>query len=210
MAQDQLLDLWRGQFGNDYVGRNEADDAQVEDRKRMWQRILEPLDARMPGRILEVGANLGLNLRALKSLCSVELLGLEPNDAARKRLVDDGVVYASNAIAGAGHSIPLPDGSVDLAFTCGVLIHVDPEALGATCREIHRISKRYVAAIEYFADEPTEKHYRGQTGALFKRDFGSFWMDQHPDLSLVDYGFFWKRASNLDNLTWWLFEKRIG
>jgi spore coat polysaccharide biosynthesis protein SpsF len=207
MAQDQLLALWRGQFGNDYVGRNQADEARVEDRRRMWQRILLPLENRMPARILEVGANIGLNLRALKSLCPAELLGLEPNEEARRRLVSDGVIPESNAIAGAGHAIPLPDGSVDLAFTCGVLIHVDPEALGQTCREIHRVTKRYVAAIEYFADEPTEKHYRGETGALFKRDFGAFWMDQHPDLSLVDYGFFWKRMTNLDNLTWWLFEK---
>ncbi len=42
---------------------------------------------------------------------------------------------------------------------------------------------------------------------LLKRDLAVFWMSQHPGLSLVDYGFFWKRASGLDNLTWWLFRK---
>ena len=207
MAQDQLIDLWRGQFGNDYVDRNEVDSARVEDRRRMWQRVLQPLEDRMPARILEVGANIGLNLRALASLSSAELFGLEPNDAARQRLIDDAVVPASRALPGAGHAIPLPDRSVDLAFTCGVLIHVDPERLGQTYREIHRVTQRYIVAIEYFADEPTEKRYRGHTGALFKRDFGAFWMDQHPDLTLIDYGFFWKRVTNLDNLTWWLFEK---
>jgi spore coat polysaccharide biosynthesis protein SpsF len=32
-------------------------------------------------------------------------------------------------------------------------------------------------------------------------------MDRFPDLQLVDYGFFWKRATGLDDATWWLFRK---
>ena len=43
---------------------------------------------------------------------------------------------------------------------------------------------------------------------LFKRDFGGHWMDLYPDLRLVGNGFFWRRSTGLDNITWWLFEKR--
>ena len=43
---------------------------------------------------------------------------------------------------------------------------------------------------------------------LFKRDFGGLWLDTCPDLRVVAYGFAWKRLTGLDNLTWWLFEKR--
>ncbi len=42
---------------------------------------------------------------------------------------------------------------------------------------------------------------------LFKRALGELCMSQLPDLSFVDYGFLWKRASSLDDLTWWLFRK---
>ena len=42
---------------------------------------------------------------------------------------------------------------------------------------------------------------------LIKTALGEFWMSWHPDLSLVDYVFFWKRATGLDNVTWWLFRK---
>jgi hypothetical protein len=42
---------------------------------------------------------------------------------------------------------------------------------------------------------------------LFKRALGEFWMSRHLDLSLIDYGFFCKRASGLGNLAWWLFRK---
>ena len=55
--------------------------------------------------------------------------------------------------------------------------------------------------------KPETIPYRGHTEALFKRDFGSFWLDCFPDLRVLDYGFFWKRLTGLDNLTWWLFEK---
>ena len=72
---------------------------------------------------------------------------------------------------------------------------------------MYRVSNRYIVCIEYFSDKPEEIEYRGQSGMLWKRDFGSFWMEQHPDLKLLDYGFFWRRATGLDNLTWWLWEK---
>ena len=49
--------------------------------------------------------------------------------------------------------------------------------------------------------------HRGREGPLFKRDFGALWLDLFPGLALVAYGFFLKRATGLDNLTWWLFAK---
>ena len=73
--------------------------------------------------------------------------------------------------------------------------------------EICRLSSKHIVCCECFGVHPEEATYRGKTEMLFKRDFGDFWMSQHSDLSLVDYGFFWKRASGLDNLTWWLFRK---
>ena len=37
---------------------------------------------------------------------------------------------------------------------------------------------------------------------------GGFWLDHLPGLRVIAYGFSWKRLTGLDNLTWWLFEKR--
>ena len=204
------LDAWRGDFGDSYLGRNEADEAMIAARVVMWMRILRPLDDDPPQSILEIGANIGLNLRALAGLTPARLMALEPNSRARQRLVDDGVVSANDAHDGAANRIPLADGAVDMAFTSGVLIHIAPDDLAAACAEIHRVSNRYIACVEYFADTPEEIRYRGHERLLFKRDFGEFWMDRHPDLQLMDYGFFWRRATGLDNLTWWLFSKEQG
>lgn len=201
------LDAWRGEFGDDYVKRNETNEEALAARKAMWKRILRPLEGDPPQSILEVGANIGVNLRALKGLTAARLIALEPNAGARQRLVDDGVVAREDAHDGFAAAMPLADEAADMAFTSGVLIHIAPDDLLASCAEIHRVSRRYIACIEYFSDRPQEIHYRDRDGLLFKRDFGDFWMTHFADLGLVDYGFFWRRATGLDNLTWWLFRK---
>jgi len=199
------LDTWRGAFGDAYVDRNQADSATMAARVRMWSRMLERAAPIEP--ILEVGCNIGLNLRALRRLGQHDLTAVEPNAKARETLVRDGVMPADRIHDGFGSSLPFADGAFDLVFTSGVLIHVPPSELEATARQIIRTSRRYVLCAEYFSVEPTEKRYRGEEGLLFTRDFGGFYMDLEPRLKLVDYGFFWRRATGLDDLTWQLFEK---
>ena len=205
--QRPSLEVWAGDFGDTYTERNVADKASVDGRIHMWRRVLRPLSSALPESCLEVGANVGINLRALRALHAIEMYALEPNAKARGVLVRDDVVPAGHVLDGSAENIDLADERVDLVFTSGVLIHLDPKRLEAACREMHRVARRYLLTIEYFASEPEEKTYRGEEGLLFKRDFGGFWLDLFPTLTLVDYGFFWKRATGLDNLTWWLFAK---
>ena len=70
----------------------------------------------------------------------------------------------------------------------------------------HRVSKKYIITIEYFSDKPTEIEYGDVL--LKKRDYGSIWLDNFSNISLVGYGFFWKRITGLDNVHWWIFEKK--
>jgi len=201
------LEAWRGAFGDAYVERNAVSAEVLRARIAMWAAILRSLPGVRLEAIAEIGANIGYNLRALRQLSAARLLAVEPNAEARRKLVADGVVAPEDVIDGAAQSLPLADRSVDLAFTSGVLIHIAPDDLGSACDEIFRVSRRYVIAIEYFSDKPQEIVYQGQSGLLFKRDFGAFWLDRFPQLRVVDYGFFWKRVTGLDNLTWWLLEK---
>lgn len=205
--ENYQLNTWRGDFGDSYTDRNVADENALRARTKMWARILDPIEGNPPTSILEIGANLGLNMRTLQRLTDAELFALEPNAKARQILLDEGVMKASNLFDSFASSIPMADGSVDMAFTSGVLIHVPPSDLLASCSEMHRVSRKYIVCAEYFSVEPQELKYRGHDGLLFKRDFGDFWMSNFPDLKLRDYGFLWKRATGLDNLTWWLFEK---
>jgi pseudaminic acid biosynthesis-associated methylase len=194
----QPLEVWVGEFGNAYIERN--GDKTIQSRAAMWRRILRDIT---PGTILEVGANIGLNIRALQKVTGARLLAVEPNNAARRVLK----TVTDDAYDGTADKLWLANDTVNLVATCGVLIHIHPDDLADACAEMYRVSNRYIVCIEYFSDKPEEIEYRGQSGMLWKRDFGSFWMEQHPDLKLLDYGFFWKRATGLDNLTWWLWEK---
>jgi len=208
MTQDtEQLKFWRGDFGNAYTDRNAIDPSLLRARVAMWAPILAELVGAPPRSILEVGANIGNNLRALRQLTDAEFFALEPNAKARDVLVEDGLMPRTNVRDGMAAAIDLPDGAVDLAFTSGVLIHIHPDDLEASCREIHRVAERYVVCIEYFADTPEEIEYRGHTERLFKRDFGSYWLDLFPEMETAAYGFAWKRLTGLDNLTWWVFRK---
>ena len=183
---------WRSRFGDAYIDRNADTGEAVRIRAVMWKRILKPLAETPPRHILEVGSNIGLNLRAIAGLTPAALYAVEPNRRAREVLIESGVVPAAHAMDGTADRIPLGDGAVDLAFTCGVLIHVHPDDLSAACAEIHRVARRHVAVAEYFSAVPETVAYRGREDLLFKRDFGSFWCETFPDLEVVDYGFFWK------------------
>lgn len=201
------VEFWRGEFGDAYTDRNLATPEQLAARISMWSDILKPMVGRMPRSILEVGCNLGINLRALRALTQATFYAVEPIEKAREILVRDGVVEAKNVRGGVAQNIEFPDGVADLAFTSGVLIHIHPDHLLAACSEIYRCSSRYIVCVEYFSDKPEVIPYRGALDKLFKRDFGGFWMDNFPDLAILATGFAWKRTTGLDNLTWWLFEK---
>jgi spore coat polysaccharide biosynthesis protein SpsF len=202
------VEFWRGEFGDEYIDRNAATSEQIHARIALWAEILSHTISAPPATILEVGANIGINLRALRVLSSARCLAVEPNEKARSILVRDGVVAAGDACGGLASAIDLPDGVADFVFTAGVLIHVHPDYLLPSLKEIHRCAGRWVGCIEYFSDKPEMISYRGHQDRLFKRDFGALWLDTFPNLRIVAYGFAWKRVTGLDNLTWWLFEKR--
>lgn len=207
MAEHRPVDFWRGDFGSEYIGRNTADAAAVRQRTRSWGCYLQNILPDLPRSILEVGCSIGINLRALNNLVDADLHGLEPNDAARRVLAEEGVLPKSHIHEGEAKSLPFKDGQFEMTFTTGVLIHVPPSELPAAMDELYRVSSKYILMSEYFAHEPEEKTYRGQHGLLFKRDFGGFMLDRHPDLTIVDYGFQWMRAGAADNGHWWLFRK---
>ncbi len=199
--------FWRSEFGDAYTERNEISPEFLSARIELWKRIYDAFEAVPPTSILEVGANLGINLQALGHLTEAELFAVEPNALARAQLLENQVVPADNILDCLAHNLRFSDRSFDLVFTSGVLIHIHPDNLLSSCSEIYRVARRYIVSIEYFSDKPEEIAYRDFDGMLFKRDFGSFWLDNFPDLETRDYGFVWKRVTGLDNLTWWVFEK---
>ena len=85
-------------------------------------------------------------------------------------------------------------------------IHVSLKDLPSALSEIHRVSRRYIVAMEYFAEEETVIPYRGSEDLLWKRNFLKHYQTQFPDLKLVATGFL-GIEEGWDRQTWWLLEK---
>jgi len=201
------LEAWTGKLGDVYIDRNDYSDDKMGQGTEAFRRILGGIEIES---VLEIGSNIGLNLRFINTLFSdsVKLYAVEPNRKAFDRLISQEHMKLEKAWNRDVFQILLSDSSIDLVFTAGVLIHIAPEDLGRAMDEIVRIARKYVLCIEYFSHVPEEVPYRDQMGLLFKRDFGAFYMDRFPKLKCAKYGFLWQREFPMfDNPNWWLFEK---
>jgi pseudaminic acid biosynthesis-associated methylase len=198
----RLEALWAGEFGDAYVDRNlDAESG----RSEFWREQIERLGVES---VLEVGCNVGGNLRWIADLIGAEnVAGVDVNEKALELLRER--VPGVDARIARGGELPFEAGSFDLVFTTGVLIHQDPETqLEPMMREIVRCARRYVVCGEYHAEELTEVPYRGEEGALFKQDFGALYQRMFPELELVSEGFLSPREGRWDDLTYWIFSKK--
>lgn len=202
MFQTKQEEFWAGAFGTDYIARN-RDAALLAANLALFSDVLRRTEG--VGSMLELGANIGMNLRALRQLRpEARLVGVEINrDAARELAAIEGV----EAIEGSLFESEIA-GPFDMVFTKGVLIHLAPERLAEAYARMCALSSRYVMICEYYNPAPVAIPYRGHRDRLFKRDFAGEMMDAHG-LRLLDYGFRYRRDPNFpqDDLTWFLMEK---
>ena len=199
--------FWSGEFGDEYVNRNNVTEERIAGNIAMFSKILgrtEGIES-----VLEFGCNIGFNLRALSILLpESRLSAVEINDSAVKELKRWG------GLENIYHKSILdfdPDGKTwDMTLIKGVLIHINPDELAAVYEKLYRACGRYLLVAEYYNPTPVEIDYRGHEGKLFKRDFAGEILDKYEDLHLVDYGFVWHRDTSfpLGDVTWFLLEKR--
>lgn len=197
-------ELWAGEFGEAYIDRNRGVDL-VASNTELFRKVLGRTEGVTS--VLELGCNIGNNLRALRDLLpDGELHAVEINAQAAAEVEAWG-----GATVEVGSILDFePARTWDLTFTKGVLIHINPDRVGDVYAALVRASNRYVLVCEYFNPVPVEVSYRGHEGVLFKRDFAGEMLDAFPELRLVDYGFTYHRDPQfpLDDSTWFLMEKQ--
>lgn len=196
--------FWAGQFGNDYIERN-TDTRWLAANTALFSSVIRRCEHLTS--IMEFGANVGLNLRALKTLApQAEFAAVEINAKAAQVLREQGGidVYEQSVL-----EFQAPK-RWDLVLSKGLLIHINPEHLASVYERLYQSAQRYICICEYYNPAPVEIPYRGHSGKLFKRDFAGDLLDRYGDLRLVDYQFVYRRDPNfaVDDLTWFLLEKR--
>ena len=208
MAKDYITDqekFWAGEFCNEYIVRNNG--AQMlASNLSFFSKALK-----QAGRIsscLELGANIGMNLKALQLLYpDIHLKAVEINPDAAKMLAN--LIGENNVFEGSIFEYPITN-KVDLSLIRGVLIHIKPDMLPVVYEKLYQASSRFILVGEYYNPSPVALTYRGHEDRLFKRDFAGEMLEKYPDLKLVDYGFVYHRDPVFpdDDITWFLMEKK--
>jgi len=181
---------WAGDFGREYTDRNPHTVRELDElyqgrfgstRTAMNTEFLASLDRNI--RILEVGANVGVQLLALQELGFENLYGVELQryavEEAKKLTTGIDLIQAS------AFDLPFNDERFDLVYTSGVLIHISPADISRALSEVYRCSRRYIWGFEYFAEVHTEIPYRGSNDLMWKADFAALYSQQFPDSSVV-------------------------
>ena len=197
--------FWAGEFGTEYINRNESEEY-LASNLNFFSKAFNQLGR--PNSIIEFGANVGMNLRAIKLLFpNIKLSGIEINNTASQKL--SGLIGKENVFNGSIFDYK-PTNKFDVSLIKGVLIHINPEMLSTVYEKLYQSSNNYILVAEYYNPSPVTVNYRGHKDRLFKRDFAGELLDMYDDLELIDYGFTYKRdkAFPQDDITWFLIKKK--
>lgn len=197
--------FWAGDFGDEYIGRNKSEEY-LASNLNFFSKAFNQLG--QPKSLIEFGANIGMNLRAIKLLFpKIDLFGIEINKNAAEELAK--FIGKENVFNGSIFEFEAPH-KCDVSLIKGVLIHINPEMLSLVYEKLYTASNKYILICEYYNPSPVNVSYRGHSDRLFKRDFAGEMLEKYVDLKLVDYGFCYKRdkAFPQDDITWFLLEKQ--
>ncbi|MDF0681308.1 MAG: methyltransferase domain-containing protein [Candidatus Nitrosocosmicus sp.] len=181
---------WSSDFGNSYLKRNrftvrELDDLYIRNygisRSQMNTEFLGNLDRSC--KILEIGCNIGNQLKLLQSLGFKNLWGLDILEEAVETAKKN--TKGINIIKSSAFDIPFKNRYFDLVYTSGVLIHINPNNLNNVLESIYSLSSRYIWCFEYYNEVNVDLEYRGKKGLLWKNNFLKLFMEKYSDLKLL-------------------------
>lgn len=203
--QTEQEKFWAGEFGDEYISRNNSEKL-LASKIAFFSQCLKKCIS-IQGGVLELGSNIGLNLKAIGMLFpKVNMTAVEINENAAEicKKIDRVDVFNGSIFDFQSNT------KFDLTFTKGVLIHINPDKLNDVYEKLYKYTNRYILISEYYNPKPIEVSYRGNTDRLFKRDFAGELMDKYSDLELIDYGFIYHRDNNFpdDDNNWFLLEKK--
>lgn len=201
-------EFWHGEFGEKYISRNDSKKF-LASNIAFFSEILRGVEDVKS--IVEFGANIGVNLKALTTLLpDVDCAAIEINHKAAKILKEDPFFGKGIEVSECSILEYEPKQRYDFVLIKGVLIHINPGELEAVYEKLYRSAKQYICMAEYYNPFPVTVSYRGNENRLFKRDFAGEFLERYSDVRLINYGFCYHRDVNFrqDDITWFLMEKR--
>ena len=137
-------EFWATEFGKEYIGRNDSKELLASNLNFFVKALKQ---AGKVNSCLELGANIGMNLRSLKLLFpNIKQSGVEINPEAVKQLSD--FIGKENVFEGSIFDYPVNE-KFDLTLIKGVLIHINPDMLNIVYDKLYQSSKRFIFIGEY-------------------------------------------------------------
>ncbi|CAM3795841.1 pseudaminic acid biosynthesis-associated methylase [Vreelandella rituensis] len=197
-------EFWAGTFGDEYVQRNQSELLFASNISFFSKALSHASGIKS---IIEFGANIGMNLKAINLLLpESEMYAVEINNNAAENLKKN---IPEKNISNTSILDFKSQNKYDLSLVKGVLIHINPDELNTAYQKLVNSTKKYLLIAEYYNPSPVAVEYRGYKEKLFKRDFAGEIMELYPEMKLIDYGFVYYRDPNFpqDDITWFLLQK---
>lgn len=204
MYKTKQEDFWATEFGKEYIERNQGEKLLASNLVFFTKALKQALNIKS---IIEFGANIGMNIKALQLLKpEASCNAIEINSNAAQELKN--LIHKDSIFEGSIFDYNI-DKTFDLSMIKGVLIHINPSMLNNVYEKLYQSSNKYILIAEYYNPSPVSIEYRGHKDRLFKRDFAGEFLEKYKDVKLVDYGFEYRRDPNYpqDDITWFLMEK---
>jgi pseudaminic acid biosynthesis-associated methylase len=204
MFKTEQEKFWAESFGNEYIQRNQGDELLASNLNFFTKALAQ---AGKLNSCIEFGANIGMNLKALKLLYpAITLKGIEINNQAAQELGN--VIGKDNVINSSIFDFEVNQKS-EISLIKGVLIHINPDMLDLVYQKLYDSSSSYILIAEYYNPSPVTIPYRGHQDRLFKRDFAGEFLNKFKNAILIDYGFSYRNdpAFPQDDITWFLIKK---
>ena len=133
---------WTLRGGEEYFREQEDQPARTERSNWLAQRVA----SYQPTSILEIGCGYGKQLRAIRSLIDVPMVGLDFSPSQLNlALTFLEVLDQLDLILASGLELPFPDKSFDLVLTSAVILHNPPADAERIRKEVVRVARRWAA-----------------------------------------------------------------
>ena len=197
--------FWAGSFGDEYISRNQSREL-LASNLNFFSEALKTTSK--ISECLEFGANIGMNLKALKLLYpKMDQYAIEINKKAANSLSE---ILPKENIFNQSLLDFNPKRKWELLLIKGVLIHLNQDYLKNIYQILLDSTSKYLLICEYYNPKPIMIRYRGNVEKLYKRDFAGEILDSYPEMKLLDYGFLYDRESvhkRVGSTNWFLLEK---
>ena len=181
--------FWSSDFGKKYTSRNTFNPREWDQYYKKFlgtglRSIMKDFLGNLKiGNTLEIGCNIGNQLRLLQSIGLKNLYGIDIQHDAVERAKH--LTKKMNIIQGSALDLPFRNDYFDLVLTNVVLIHISPKDIKKVMSEIYRVGKKYILGFEYFSNKYEETPYRGHKNRQWRGPFAQMYLDLFPDLKLI-------------------------